>query len=196
MKFCIVANVAAVFLAGCAVLPAPTPEPTYVPKAIFVENPIVPPDVPMLDQDGRPAKLSDFRGKFVFVTFSNIACSEACVDGLPLFQQIKRTLGRRNDVVYVMVGTDIHADSPSALKHYLAQYDASFIGLTAEQSDMRSLAVRFGIHTFLRDDGALAPHAPFTYLLDKQGRLVYFFQDGLSAQQVVDAAKHVMDATP
>jgi cytochrome oxidase Cu insertion factor (SCO1/SenC/PrrC family) len=49
---------------------------------------------------------------------------------------------------------------------------------------MRELAVKFGIHTYERSDGALAPHAPFTYLLDPDGRLIYFFQDGLPAQDI------------
>ncbi len=192
MKLIFGVCVAWVVLMGCVVANAPTPAQTLVPKAIFVDNPIVPPDVPMVNQDGRPATLSDFRGRYVFVTFSNIDCQETCVDALPLFQQVKRSLGERADVIYVMVGTDFVADSPAALKVYLARYDPSFIGLTALRANMSALAVRFGIHSYERKDGALAPHAPFTYLLDKQGRLVFFFQSGLTAQQIVDAAKRVM----
>ena len=91
-----------------------------------------------------------------------------------------------------MIGTDIVADSPRAMKAYVAKFDPTFIGFTSERGSMRELVVRFGIHSFIRDDGALAPHAPFTYLLDQQGRLVYFFQDGLSTAQVVEAAKNVI----
>ncbi len=192
MKLIFGVCVAWVVLMGCVSPIAPTPAPTLVPKAIFVDNPIVPPDVPMVNQDGRPTMLSDFRGKYAFVTFSNIDCQETCVDALPTFQQVKRILGEREDVIYIMVGTDFVADSPAALKAYLAQYDPSFIGLTAERTNMSALAVRFGIHSYERRDGTLAPHAPFAYLLDKQGRLVFFFQSGLTAQQIVDAAKRVM----
>lgn len=194
MKNVITACLGSLVLMGCAAIstPEPTPLPTLPPKAIFVERPIVPPDVPMLDQDGAPVHLSDLRGKLVFVTFSNILCSEACVDALPVFVQVKRRLGEPADVVFLMVGTDSKADSPAALKAYLATFDPAFMGFTADAPAMRELAVRFGIHTFLRDDGALAPHAPFTYLLDKQGRLVYFFQSGLTAEQMADAALRVL----
>lgn len=153
--------------------------PALAPRAIRVEDPITPPDAPMVNQDGQPARLSDFRGKHTLVFFSNIACEENCVDGLADFAQIRQIIGPRDDVAYVMVGTDIAADAPDKLKAYLAQAGGEVIGLTAERAAMRDLAVKFGIHTYERKDGALAPHAPFVYLLDPDGRLIYFFQDGL-----------------
>jgi protein SCO1/2 len=187
---------AACLLSACATLPStPTPAPTLPPRAIRVERPIVPPDVPMLDQDGRPATLSDFRGKHVFAFFGNVECQEDCVDGVPMFQRVKQQLGERDDLVYVMVGTDRVKDAPALLRAYLAQVDPAFIGLTAELPAMRELAIRFGIHTYFRKDGALAPHAPFMYLLDKQGQLVYFFQRGLSAEQITEVIQQVMTET-
>jgi protein SCO1/2 len=183
----------ACLLCACAALPGtPTPAPTLPPRAIRVERPIVPPDVPMLNQDGQPATLSDFRGKYVFTFFSNVDCQEDCVEGVPMFERVKQRLGERDDLVYVMVGMDIHADSPAVLRAYLGQADPAFIGLTAELSTMRELAIRFGIHTYFRKDGVLAPHAPFMYLLDKDGQLIYFFQRGLSSDQITEAIKRVM----
>jgi protein SCO1/2 len=183
----------ACLLSACAVLTGtPTPAPTLPPRAIRVERPIVPPDVPMLDQQGKPATLSDFRGKYVFTFFGNVDCQEDCVEGVPMFEQVKQRLGERDDLAYVMVGTDRNADAPAVLRAYLGQADPAFIGLTAEQGAMRELAIRFGIHTYLRKDGALAPHAPFMYLLDKEGRLIYFFQRGLTADQIAGKIMQVM----
>ncbi len=188
---CIIAI--ACLLGACTPLPAtPSPAPTLPPRAIRVERPIVPPDVPMLDQDGRPATLSDFRGRHIFTFFGNVDCQEDCVEGVPMFERVKQRLGERDDLAYVMVGTDRDKDAPAILREYLAKADPSFIGLTAEQPAMREFAVRFGIHTTLRSDGALAPHAPFMYLLDKEGRLVYFFQRGLSADQIAETIQKVM----
>ena len=178
----------AVTLAAAACAPfvgelTPTLPP---PLAIRVERPITPPDVPMVDQGGCPARLSDFRGKLALVHFTNLKClpDALCVDGVAQFVRVKRLLGARDDVVYLVIGMDEQADSPVRLKAYLAQADPSFIGLTARREDMRALALRFGIHTYERADGALAPHAPFLYLLDRKGRLVYFFQDGLPAETI------------
>jgi protein SCO1/2 len=183
----------ACLLGACAYLPAtPAPAATFPPRAIRVERPIVPPDVPMLDQQGQPAVLSDFRGKYVFTFFGNVVCQEDCVDGVPMFEQVKARLGERDDLRYVMVGTDRDADAPMVLRNYLVGADPSFIGLTAERPAMRELAVKFGIHTYLRKDGALAPHAPFMYLLDKEGKLIYFFQRGLSAGQIAETIEKVM----
>lgn len=187
---------AAVLLLGaCAAFaPAPTPEPTFPPRAIRVDYPITPPDVPMLDQDGRPAKLSDFRGRPVLIFFSNIRCRESCVDALPQFQAIKQMLGPRSaELAFVMVGTDRVADGPSALKQHLRRYDPTFVGLTAERSDMRQLALRFGIHMYENRDGALAPHAPFIYVLDRQGRLLYFVQDGVAILEIVRIVTQLLD---
>lgn len=186
---------ATTLLGACApFLPAPTPEPTFPPRAIRVDYPITPPDVPMLNQDGQPAKLSDFRGRLVLIFFSNIRCREACVDALPQFQEIKRALGPRSaELTFVMVGTDRFADEPSALKQHLSRYDPTFVGLTAERSDMRQLALRFGIHMYENRDGLLAPHAPFIYLLDRRGRLLYFVQDGVATSEIVRIVRGVLD---
>lgn len=187
------AGVLALVMVGCSAQPAAPPPPTaYPPRAIRVERPIVPPDVPMVDQDGKPATLSDLRGKYVFTFFGNVECQEDCVDGVPMFAQVKALLGERDDLAYVMIGMDSQADAPAILREYLAKTDPSFIGLTAAQPVMREFAVKFGIHAYLRKDGALAPHAPFMYLLDKEGRLVYFFQRGLSAGQIAETIQQVM----
>ena len=185
--------VAGALLFACA--PAEAPEPTFAPRAIRVEYPIIPPDVPMLDQDGQPAALSRFRGRITLIFFGNIRCRESpCVDGLPQFLAIKQALGARSaEVAFVMVGTDRAADSPEALKQHLARYDPAFVGLTAERSEMRQLAVRFGIHTSEDETGVLVPHAPFIYLLDRQGRLLYFIQDGVPAAEIAAVVQRVLD---
>jgi len=179
----------------CACAPTEAPEPTLAPRAIRVEYPIVPPDVPMLDQDGQPAALSRFRGRVVLIFFGNIQCRESpCVDALPKFLAIKQALGARSaEVVFIMVGADREADSPAALKQHLAQFDPTFIGLTAERSAMRQLAVRFGIHTSEDETGLLVPHAPFIYLLDRQGRLLYFIQDGVPVGEIVKVVERVLE---
>ncbi len=193
MRQTILCSALALALIGCNAQPAtPPPPPTYPPRAIRVEQPIVPPDVPMIDQAGRPATLSDLRGKYVFIFFGNVECQEDCVDGVPMFAQVKALLGERDDLAYVMIGMDSQADAPAILRAYLAKADPAFIGLTAEKPAMREFAVKFGIHTYLRKDGALAPHAPFMYLLDKESRLVYFFQRGLSAGQIAETIQQVM----
>jgi len=148
----------------------------------------------MLDQDGRPAALSHFRGRVVLIFFSNIVCQESCVDALPQFQAVKRALGARSaEVVFVMVGADQQADSPAALKQHLARYDPTFVGLTAERSAMRQLAMRFGIHMYENTAGVLVPHAPFIYVLDRQGRLLYFIQDGVPIAEIIAIVQRVLD---
>lgn len=191
----LLAGVLALVLLGCNTTPATPPPATHAPRAIRVERPIAPPDVPMLDQHGQPATLSDLRGKYVFTFFGNVDCQEDCVDGVPMFVQVKKRLGERDDVAYVMMGMDSQADAPAILRDYLAKADPAFIGLTAEKPAMREFAVKFGIHTYLRKDGVLAPHAPFMYLLDKEGRLVTFFQRGLSADQIAEAIQQVTAKT-
>jgi protein SCO1/2 len=184
------AILAAALVAGCAAPPStPTLPAAFPPRAILVERPIVPPDVPMIDHTGRPARLSDFRGRHVLIFFGNVDCSQDCVDGLRYFEDVKRSLGARDDVAYVMVGTDNKVNTPEVLRRYLEQADPGFVGLTAERGPMRELAVRFGIHTYERPDGALAPHAPFLYLLDPQGRLIYFFQDGLAPMRIAEVMR-------
>jgi cytochrome oxidase Cu insertion factor (SCO1/SenC/PrrC family) len=78
----------------CITIERVHPAPTMPPRAIRVDYPITPPDVPMVNQDGQPARLSDFRGKLTLIFFSDIACQDVCVDGLGTFEQVKRRMRR------------------------------------------------------------------------------------------------------
>jgi protein SCO1/2 len=149
--------------------------------------PVELPDTTFADQDGALAKLSDLRGRVTMIVFTNIVCVEdtACVQPLPVYQQVKRELGARaNDVAFVFVGVDPKKDTAEALNAHVRAADAAFLGWTGPTSTLRPLTLRFGIHMNVSDDTLLA-HAPFIYLLDKQTRLRVYLPKRLPVSAIV-----------
>ncbi|MCX7937978.1 MAG: SCO family protein [Thermoflexales bacterium] len=191
----VLAAAAAVTLSACAGQSTPSAEPTLPPRAIRVQYPITPPDLPLVNHEEQPTRLSDFRGRVVLIAFVNLRCREQpCVQALPIFHAVQRDLGARStEVAFVLVGVDEREDNPQALKAELAAYSPAFVGVTAPRAVMRELALRFGIHTYENREGVLVPHAPFLYVLDRRGRLIYFLQYGLSPKKVAEVIRAVLD---
>lgn len=196
MRKVMTALAAVLVLGGCAASGVPEPVPTLPPRAIRVEYPIVPPDVPLVDHEGRPTRLSDFRSRVALIAFVNLRCREqGCVQALPTFNAVARDLGARaTEIAFILVGVDEHEDNPAALKAHIAAQPAPVVGVTAPRAVMRELTLRFGIHAYENREGVLVPHAPFFYVLDPQGRLIYFLQDGLPAEEIAQVLREVLDS--
>ena len=78
----------------------------------------VAPDFELKDPDGKLVRLSDFRGKFVFLNFWATWC-EPCVDEMPAMMTLNETL-RDRDFQMLAVSVDT---SWKAIEEFYAQYE-------------------------------------------------------------------------
>lgn len=85
-----------------------TPEQNYVGR-----NRIAP-DFTLNDQNGKPWKLSDRRGKVVVMNFWSITC-QPCVEEMPSLEQLALMLRGRSDVEVITVSTDRDWSQVSAI---------------------------------------------------------------------------------
>lgn len=104
----------------------------------------------LLDREGRPVRLADFRGKPLLVSFIYTGCFQVCPATTKLLQKAVRdaqdTLGTNNFRV-ISIGFNQPADSPQALKSYARQYgisEANWEFLSPSAASVADLARDFG----------------------------------------------------
>ncbi len=167
----------AIALAGCGSEP-----PAF--HGTVLEPPLAANDFILVNQDGQTTHLSDFRGSPVLLFFGYTHCPDACPMTLAWFKQIHIALGAdAARVRFVLVTVDPERDTPVQMKQYLANFDSSFIGLTADSETLAQMYHAYGIavektmpdeHS-QHDASFFVTHTSSVFLLDdkEQLRLIY-----------------------
>jgi protein SCO1 len=133
-------------------------------------------EVTLVNQDGAPASLGNFRGKPVLLAFGFTSCPDVCPLTLSDFKKVKTRLGPAGEQVqFAMIFVDPARDTPGRLKQYLTQFDPSFAGLTGDTASLDRIVAEFDaayeIQPKPRDsDNYNVAHTSFIYLVDAAGR--------------------------
>ncbi|MCA9516860.1 MAG: TlpA family protein disulfide reductase [Myxococcales bacterium] len=138
---------AAVVVAGLVTACASAPTAGELPDQSAVA------EVSLVDVDGNPHSLAEFRGKVVLLDFWATWCAP-CLESLPLYDTWQQDLGDQGLVV-VAVSVD-EEDAPVA--SFAAKYAPHVTVLRDAKGDAAS---RFGL-----------PKMPTAFVLDRSGRIV------------------------
>ena len=179
-KLAFVALIALAALSGILVAKFIVDPPQYTPVAqsggMVVSSPRQIPDLPLVDMNGQPFKLSQLRGRSVLIFFGYTFCPDVCPLTLAELKQIKALLGpQAADVAVLYVSVDPERDTPEVLKRYIGAFDPDFLSATGDIESVRRFASEFGA-AFEKQKPAgtsasyLMAHTSFTYLLDRDGR--------------------------
>jgi protein SCO1/2 len=142
------------------------------------------PDFQLIDQDGKPVRLSDFRGKAVVLTFIYTRCPlpNFCPLMSKNFSELEQRLSKEFKGKYhlLSITMDPDFDRPEVLKDYASRYDASasdwsFATGTADQ--IKSVAGLVGLY-YARENG-LITHDLRTALIGTDGRLVHLWKSNV-----------------
>jgi protein SCO1/2 len=138
------------------------------------------PDFTLLNADGQPVGLADFRGKVVVLYFIYASCPDVCPlqsEKLADIQQQINATPMREIVQFIAVTTDPARDTSEVLKAYGPQHGldlANWIFLTSgpDRPDAtRELAEQgYGLKFTKTADGNQM-HGIVTHLIDKSGNL-------------------------
>lgn len=115
------------------------------------------PDFELLAADGSKIKLSDYRGKVVWLNFWRVGCPP-CREEIPYLEKLHRKYGSKGLIV---LGFDFADDRQIALD-FLHQNSVTFPNIL----DSSDEAIKTGFMTY----GATA--APVNYILDREGKIV------------------------
>ena len=155
-------------IAGRAQLPA-------FERVLPVQNAAPIDDAELIDQDGRPFRLSALKGRVVFVLFGFTHCPDVCPVAMERLRELHDSGAVANgSVAYVMISVDGERDTPAAMKAFITKFSQDFIGLTAEPSRVASVANQFsarfykGAHS---GHGYDVAHSAQLFVLDPAGRL-------------------------
>ena len=119
-------------------------------KVPIAKEPVV---INLKDMNGRNVRLSDFKGKIVFLNFWTTWCPTCRIE-MPSMEKLHRKLKDRD---FAMVTVNLQ-ESASQVKAFFKQYDLTFIALLDSTGEV---GVAFGIRAI-----------PTTYILDKTGRII------------------------
>jgi protein SCO1 len=153
-------------------------------------------DFHLTDQDGKPFRLSQLRGKVVLFSFGYTHCPDVCPTTLSDLAKVYRSLpaADRNRVQVLFISVDPQRDQPDALKKYMPYFDPAFIGLTGSASQIKEAAAAYGAaYTIVhpqgqRSDVYYVNHSPFTYLVSPNGkwRLRYLYTQLSGTEKVAE----------
>jgi protein SCO1 len=126
---------------------AGAPAPLAVGTALERPRPV--PAVQLIGENGRPASLSQWRGKWVVLAPSMTLCHEVCPMTTAALMQLSSQLrgdGLAAQVAVVEATVDPWRDTPSRLRAYSRLSGAKFAMLTGAQSEIHRLWKFFGVY--------------------------------------------------
>lgn len=151
-------------------------------------------DFTLVNQVGKPVKLSQFKGKVVAVTFLYTSCPlpNFCFRLSNNFGRLSKRFGK--DLILFSITIDTTHDTPPVMAKYAETWKAdpaSWHFLTGSASEVKTVANRFGLN-FWQDEG-LITHSLHTLIIDRKGNLAADFEGNeFSADQLGDFVAVVM----
>jgi protein SCO1/2 len=167
-------------LAGCGAAPGPPP-PSL---GITMNRPV--PDIPLVDQNGRPTSLAAFRGKVVFLAPFLTLCQEVCPITTGAMLEMERSVraaGLGAKVAFAEVTVDPGRDSPERLAAYAGMAGVDWPLLTGTTANLAALWKFFAVY-YQPVPEASPPgidwwtHQPLTYDVDHSDGFIVLDQQG------------------
>jgi len=121
-------------------------------------------DAELVRADGAPYRLSTLRGKWAYIYFTTLPCTEVCRSNLYKMQQVRLAQGRDVTRVERVI---IVAETSAALLSELASQNPGLIALNATRTMHQSLA-----REFVSSQGTALDVPGRVYLMDPIGNLV------------------------
>ena len=135
-----------------------------------------PPDVPLLEQHGRPTTFEKLQGKVLLVTYLDPVCTTDCPVIAQEFKQADSLLGSEaRDVDLVAINANPLYRSPADLRAFDHQerleHLPNWIYLTGSVGELRRLWSSFGVEIFVPGGGAMVTHPDGAAIIDREGHI-------------------------
>jgi protein SCO1 len=169
----------------------------YQFQGVLIDPPARAADFTLTDQNGKPFRLSDQRGKTVLIYFGYTNCPDVCPITMTDYKRIKTGLGSQADKVqFVFITVDPERDTNERLKAYLANFDSSIIGLTADQATLEPVWKAYGVYQQKQDEGSaagyLVDHTSRIYVIDPDGNWRINYPFGMETSKIVQDLEHII----
>jgi cytochrome oxidase Cu insertion factor (SCO1/SenC/PrrC family) len=142
----------------------------------------------LIDQDGHKRSSTDFHGKYQLIYFGYSFCPDVCPTTLGVISQALDKMGvDQNRIVPIFITIDPERDSPAVLKNYMAAFGPRFVGFTGTPAEITAVEKQYRVYakkTPLAGGGYGMDHSSVIYLMGADGRLVTFYDELISPDQL------------
>lgn len=136
------------------------------------------PKVTFEDSKERSYSISEFAGKYVFITFFYSSCPTVCVKLEKNMAQVYDKLPTPymgKEIVFLSISFDPKRDNPTRLEKYRTYFKSDGetwrMARINDQTELDRLLKKFGVTVIPDENGGFAHNSAF-YLVDKKGTLV------------------------
>jgi protein SCO1/2 len=135
----------------------------------------------LVDHNGKPRTLADFKGKVVMVFFGYTQCPDVCPTTMAEMAAVMQKLGPQADQVQVLFITlDPERDTQQLLAGYVPAFDKRFLGLRGTPEQTAKTAKDFKVF-YAKVPGSdpktyTIDHTAGTYVFDRDGKLRLFMR--------------------
>ena len=143
-------------------------------------------DFKLVDHNGTPRTLADYRGKAVVLFFGYTQCPDFCPTTLAELAEAMKRLGPDAERVQVLfVTVDPERDTPALLKNYVPAFDPRFMGLYGDADATARTAKEFKV-IYQKRPGQTPgtytmDHSAGTFIFDPNGKLRVYVGYGQGA---------------
>ena len=174
-------------------LPAPTAaaDPPALIAGTFTPARVAP-EIVLDGSNGKPLRLSDYRGKIVVLGFGYSQCPAVCPTTLAVLAAAhKKLAAQAGDVQVLYVTVDPERDDATKMSEFLARFDRTFVGGTGSAAQLAAVRNDYGIEVTRVPMGESYGynHSSYTILIDREGKLQALMPYGHSAEDYVHDMK-------
>ncbi len=146
----------------------------------------------LVQANGTPLTLSDWRGHWSIVYFGYTTCPDVCPTTLQTLKVVWKELGKRGlgDHVRIdFISVDPERDTPDVLGKYVAFFSPDFVAATGSDEQLTRISRALGLvySRSKNSDGTIeVDHSGSAVIIDPQGRLTGIFRPPLVAKDTVE----------
>jgi protein SCO1/2 len=151
-------------------------------NAVLYPQPREVPDFHLVQTNGQPLTVADWRGHWNVVYFGYTNCPDVCPTTLATFKELWRELGRRGlheRVRIDFISVDPERDTPAQLGRYVGYFSPDFIAATGSDEELTRLTRTLGLvytRSVAANGNVDVDHSGSAVIIDPKGRLIGLFR--------------------
>lgn len=155
-------------------------------------------DFSLTGDDGKPRRLSDFRGQVVAVYFGYTSCPDECPTTLASLARAIEELGADGGRVQgVFITVDPERDTGQVLAKYVRSFSERFVGLYGDDAATRRTVSDFKVLAETgparNDSSYTVDHTDLVYVFDPRGRLRLAIRGNAAATSIAHDLRLLLD---
>ena len=150
----------------------------------------------LTDQMGKRVSDAAFRGKIEVIYFGFTHCPDACPTSLSLIAEALKKLGpeEAKKVQPIFITLDPERDTPDVMRDYVDYFIPGMAGLTGTPTEIADVARAFRVaYQKVKDPNSdqdyTIDHASIIYVMDRKGRFLKHYTQGVTADQLADGLR-------